>query len=212
MKNFKFICAFITIIFLIDCTSSNNNGPKYILDKKVTSKKLNISFSLPDGFEHTTLRGYLVKLEEFSSDSINIDFNTVYQNLHKLTITNNKAVELSVYCYFKEDPRNVIAFQIDKGFELNKETAYAITYLLDEKADDLNADMDAKRFYGKLKNTNKFPYLALKYNVTDTIINSNYTFELYYIQRRVNGLTILAYTITDETDLIEEIVRSINVF
>jgi len=195
---------------LFSCVSQNN-GPKYILDQKIVDRKLNISFNLPDDFKCGSLGEYMVYLEKFSADSLEIDFNNTYKEFDTLKIVNNKAVELGVHCYHIDDPRNVISFEpFIKGVEITEQDAYAMMYILDRWAKELANGMSTKRFSGKFIRTNKFPYLAAKYNVADALGNRAYLVEIYYVQRKVDAIFILAYVNTDQTDFVEEIVRSIN--
>lgn len=209
MINLKISCIVIAALFL-SCASQNNE-PKYILDQKVVDRKLNISFNLPNDFKCGSLGEYLVYLENFPVDSLEIDFNNIYKELDTLKIVNNKAVELGVHCYQIDNPGNIISFEpFMNGVEITEQDAYAMMYILDKRAEELANGMPTKRFSGKLKWTNKFPYLAAKYNVIDDLGNRAYLMEIYYIQRKVDAIFILAYVNTDQTDFVEEIVRSIN--
>lgn len=209
MINFKLPCIVIATLF-ISCASKNTESI-YILDQKVVDRKLNISFKITDDFKCGSMGEYLVYLEKFAADSIDLDVNNIYKELDTLKIVNNKSVELSNYCYEIDEPRNVISFETIPGLELTDENAYKIMYVLDKGAEGLAEGMTVKRYSGKVKRTNKFPYLAAKYNVKDSLGNKATQIEIYYIQRTVDAIFVRSFINTEQTDFVEEIVRSITI-
>lgn len=111
--------------------------------------------------------------------------------------------------YSVEYPLNYFVLVPTDKYVLNEENAINIIYSKDQDIKTTSKDKKTKRFFGKVRRTNKFNYLAAKYHIKDLKENRNFTVESYYIEHDFHGIMIYSFVNTKQEDFVEEMIRSI---
>jgi len=203
---FQFICI---SCFIISSCQDYKSQPKYILSKKIYNKHLGVSIKLPDNFISNSPEAHHIFIEKFASDSIEVDLDFIYNFGERLKVQGDRFYKSIMVNYSMEDPRNFFVMLPDEKYVLNEENAINIIYTMDRGVKRMFRSKKTKRFYGKVRRTNKFNYLAAKYSIIERNDKRISTVESYYIEREFHGILIFSFVNTPQEDFVEEMIRSI---